>query len=89
MLYVATYIKQIIHNINCAILVRVVKGGNIHVSQVSGLVETLSLGFFSDTINDVNVKLCTIALYIELYLFVTLSVTLIFFKVTAVLNSFN
>ena len=33
-------------------------------SQVSGLVENFNIGIFSDTINAINVKLCTIVLLI-------------------------
>ena len=46
------------------------------VCQVSGLVENFNIGVFSDNINVVNVKLCMMILHTELYLFVTLSVTL-------------
>ena len=42
------------------------------VGQVSGL------GIFLDTINEINVKLCMMVLFIELYLFIPFSVTTIF-----------
>ena len=38
------------------------------VSQVSGLVENLNTGIGSDTVNVINVKLCTTALLTELFL---------------------
>ena len=38
------------------------------VGQVSGLVENIKIGIFSDTINVMNVKLCMMVLLIELYL---------------------
>ena len=41
------------------------------VGQVSGLVENFNIGIFSDTMNVIHVKLCII----ELYLFITLSMT--------------
>ena len=49
------------------------------VRQISGLVENLNIGIFSDTVNVINVNLCMMVLHFELYLFVTLSVTLIVF----------
>ena len=66
------------------------KGNNLHVlvDQVSGLVQNFYIGVFSDTVN-VILKLCMMVLQIELSLFVILSVTLTFFKVTTVSNSFN
>ena len=45
-------------------------------SQLSGLVENLNIGTYSDTINAINVKLCMMVLLIKLYLFIPLSVTL-------------
>ena len=45
------------------------------VGQVPGLVENFNIGTYSDTINVMKVKLCMIALFIELYLFLPLSVT--------------
>ena len=60
------------------------------VDLMSWFVETFIIGIFSDTINVTNLKLCIMVLLIELYLLITLSVTLtIYFKVTAVSNSFN
>ena len=56
------------------------------VSQVSGLVENLNIGIYSDTI---NVNLCMMILLIELYQFIPLSVTRPYFKVTVMLNSFK
>ena len=50
------------------------------VSQVSGLVENFNIGNFSDTINVISVKLCMVVLHTELYLFITLSVTLTLFQ---------
>ena len=44
------------------------------ISQVSGVVENINIGIYSDTINVVNVRLCMMALLIELYLFIPLSV---------------
>ena len=46
------------------------------VGQVSGLVEKFNTGIFSGTINVINVKLCMTVLHIQLYLVITLSVTL-------------
>ena len=40
------------------------------VSQVSGLVENFNIGIYSDSINVINVKLCMMALLIDLYLFI-------------------
>ena len=50
------------------------------VVQVSGLVEHFNIGICSDTINLTNVKLCTMVLLIELYLFIPLSVILTTFQ---------
>ena len=44
------------------------------------LVENVNIGIFSDTINVKNVLLCLRVLHIELYLLITLSVTLILFQ---------
>ena len=49
-------------------------------SQLSGLVENFNTGIFSEKINVINVKLCMKALHIELYLFITLSVSLTLFQ---------
>ena len=46
------------------------------VGQVSGIIENFNLGISLDTINVINFKLCIIVLHVELYLFITLSVTL-------------
>ena len=40
------------------------------VGQVSGLVENFNFRIYSDTMNVINVKLCTMVLLIELYLFI-------------------
>ena len=53
-----------------------------------GLLKMYYIGIYSDSINVINVKLCMIVLLIELYLFILLSVTLTYFKVTAMSNSF-
>ena len=45
------------------------------VGQVSGLVRNFNTGIFSDTINEINVKFCMMALNIELYLFIIGSLT--------------
>ena len=50
------------------------------VDQVSVLVKNFNIGIFSDTINVINVKLCMMVLHTELYLFITLSVTLTLFQ---------
>ena len=47
---------------------------------MSGLVENLNIGIYSDTINVTKVKLCMTVLLIELYLFIPLSVTLTVLK---------
>ena len=69
---VSVFIKRIMHNMNCAtgtcsqeIIYMVL------VRDASGLLRN-----FLDTINVINVKLCMMVLHIELYLFITLSVTL-------------
>ena len=49
-------------------------------SLVSGLVENLTSGIFSDVIKMIKVKLCMMVLLIELYLFIPLSVTLTLFQ---------
>ena len=46
------------------------------IGQMSGLVENFNIGIFSDTINVIYVKFLHEVLHIELYLFITLSVTL-------------
>ena len=50
------------------------------VSQVSGHVENFKIGIYSDTINAVNVELCTMVLLNEFYLFIPFSVTLTLFQ---------
>ena len=50
------------------------------VGQVSGLVENFNIGISSDTMNVINVKLFILVLYIELYLFIILSVILTLFQ---------
>ena len=57
--------------------------------QVSICGKNFNFVIFSDTVNMINVKLCMMVVLIELYLFISLSVTLIVFQVTAVSNSFN
>ena len=80
---IATYIKKIMHNINCATLVLCSREivYMFWVSQMSGLVRNFNIWIFSDTI------LCTecetlhdMVLHMELYLFITLSVTSTLFK---------
>ena len=75
---VATYIiKQIVHSMICVTLEIINK---FLVGQVSGLVKNCSIGIYSNTVNVINVKLCMMALLIELYLLIPLSVTLIVFQ---------
>ena len=50
------------------------------VGQVSGLVENFSIGIYSNNINLINVKLCVMLLLIDLYLYISLSVTLTIFR---------
>ena len=59
------------------------------IGQMSALVKNFNIQIFSDTINVIKVKVCMMVLHIELYLFITLSVTLTYFKVTAMSNNFN
>ena len=49
------------------------------VGQVTELVENFNTGIFSDAIKVNNVKICIMVLHIELYLFVTFSMTLLLF----------
>ena len=49
------------------------------VGQVSGFVENFNIEIFSDTINVINIKLFMVVLNTELYLFITLSITLTLF----------
>ena len=59
----------------------VIRGDNYmyFVGQVSGLFSNLNIGIFSDTVNVISVKFYMMALLIELYLFIPLSVTLTIF----------
>ena len=81
LVYCSVYFSKIIHSMNC---VTVVCSREISymflVSQVSGLVENFTIGIFSDTTNVINVKRCLMVLHTELYLFITLSVTLRLFQ---------
>ena len=45
------------------------------IGEVSGLVENFNIGIFSGTLNVINVNLCMVALFMELYLFILLLVT--------------
>ena len=51
----------------------------LFVGQVSGLVENFNIGIFSDTMNVIKVNLFLMVPHLEIYLFVTLSVTLTLF----------
>ena len=57
----------------------VFKGDSYHIF-LSRLVRNFNFGIYSDTINETNVKLCMMALLIELYRFILLSVTLTIFE---------
>ena len=50
------------------------------VGPVPRLFENVNIGIYSDTINVINVKLCTMVLLVKLYLFILLSVTLTIFQ---------
>ena len=50
------------------------------VGQVSGLVGNFNIGILSDTINTIYVKLCMMVQSVELYLLITLLVTLTLFQ---------
>ena len=50
------------------------------VGQMSGLFENFNVRIYPDTIDVVNVKLCTMVLLTELYQFIPLSVTLTTFQ---------
>ena len=50
------------------------------VGLVSRLVENFNIGIFSDTLKVINVKFCMMVIHIELYLLITLSVTLTLFQ---------
>ena len=58
------------------------------VGQVSGLVENFNNAIFSDSINGINGKLCMKIPHTELYLFITLSVTLTLFQGHSVVKQF-
>ena len=49
------------------------------VEEVSRFVKNFNIGIYSDTMNVINVKLCTFD-GIELYLFIAVSVTLTVFQ---------
>ena len=59
------------------------------VGEMSGLVENFNTGIFSDTIDVINVKLCMMALHIELYLFGTFLVTFTLFQGHSSVKQFN
>ena len=72
---VATYIKEIMHNMcDSGVCSREIINMFL-VIQVSWLVENVNTGIYSDTINVINVKLCMVAVFIDLYMFIPLSVT--------------
>ena len=48
--------------------------------QVSRHVKNFNIRIFSDTTNVINVKLCMMILFIKLFLFIPLSVTLTIFQ---------
>ena len=50
------------------------------VCQVSGLVTNFYIWIYLDIVNVICVKLCMMVLHIELYLFISLSVTLTIFQ---------
>ena len=64
---VATYVKKIMHNMNCVCSREIIY--MFLVDQVSRLVENINTGIFVNTITVTNVKLCMMVLYIELYVF--------------------
>ena len=61
----------------------------LFVGQVSRLVENFNVGIFSETSNEINVKLCMMVVLIDLYLFITFSVTLTVFQDPSNINSFH
>ena len=71
---IAKYIRKIVYNMICVTAV-FIQGRNLacFVSQVSGLVKNFTIGIYSD-------KLCMMVLLIELYLFISLSVTMTIFQ---------
>ena len=50
------------------------------VGKVSGLVENFNCGVFLDTVNVIYVRICLMVLLAELYLLMSLSVTLAIFQ---------
>ena len=46
------------------------------IGQVSWFVKNFNIQIFSGTITVIDVRICMVVLHIELYLFITLSVTL-------------
>ena len=86
----ASYIKRIMHTMNCTALVCVQWEiiFMLLVGQVSGLLKNFNTGIFSDTITVINVKLCTMALVIDLYAIIPLSVTLTIFQGHSSVNQF-
>ena len=50
------------------------------VGQVSGLVESINIWIYTNITNVLNVKLCMMVLFIELYVFLLFSVTLTIFQ---------
>ena len=50
------------------------------MNQVSGLVKNFIIGIFLDTIAVINVTLYMMLLFVELYLFIPLSVTITIFQ---------
>ena len=58
-------------------------------NQVSELVKNFNIGIFSDAINMITVKLCTMAVLTGLYLFMLLSVTLTIFQCNSSVKHFN
>ena len=77
---VTTYVKEIVHNMISMTGVYFRDIINmVLVGQVSELVENINIEIYSGTINVINLKLCMMVLFIELYLFIPLSVTLTIF----------
>ena len=75
---VAICMKNIMHNMHDVLDTFVYSREVINmfsVGQMSGLDENFNIWIFSDTINVINVKLCMMVLFIELYLFIPLSMT--------------
>ena len=79
---VATYIKKIMRNMNCATLVCFQLGRQFTCLcsvRCLRLSKRLTL-IFPETIHVMNIKLCMVVLHTELYLFITLSVILTLFE---------